>query len=108
MGLREKMGVNFLVTLRVPRVDLEAYRYLRKGRLNGVADEHFRERIAEFFRRFPYDEWYALNTEELEAYQKDYPDASRLLGNMSRRSKRGTRERGGPKGRKRASGTVVG
>ena len=75
LGFTEKMGVDFLVTLRVPRTDLESYRYLRKGRLNAVADEHFRERIAEFFRRFPYDEWYALNTAELEAYRQNYPDA---------------------------------
>jgi hypothetical protein len=75
VGFAEKMGVDFLVTLRVPRADLEAFRTLRKGRLNGVADEHFRERIAEFFRRYPYDEWYPLNQEELQAYIEEYPDA---------------------------------
>ncbi len=74
VGFTEKMGVDFLVTLRVPRADLEELRCLRKGRLNGVADEHFRERIAEFFRRYPYDEWYPLNKEELAAYAQEYPD----------------------------------
>ncbi|MEW6248030.1 MAG: hypothetical protein AB1555_15125 [Nitrospirota bacterium] len=75
IGFSEKMGVDFLVTLRVPRADLEALRSLRKGRLNAVADEHFRERIADFFRRYPYDEWYPLNKEELQTYLEEYPDA---------------------------------
>ncbi len=63
-----------MVTLRVPRAELEEVRYLRKGRLNNVADEHFRERIGEFFRRYPYDEWYPLDQDEMEAYIKEYPD----------------------------------
>lgn len=75
IGFLHKMAVDFLVTLRVPRSDLESLRSLRKGRLNSLADEHFRERLAEFFRRYPYDEWYPLNTEELEAYMAEYPDA---------------------------------
>jgi len=75
VGFADKMAVDFLVTLRVPRVDLESLRSLRKGRLNEIAEEHFRERIAEFFRRYPYDEWYPLNKEELEAYVTEYPDA---------------------------------
>jgi len=73
VGFTEKMAVDFLVTLRVPRADLENLRSLRRGRLNDLADEHFRERISEFFRRYPYDEWYALNKEEMDEYQKDYP-----------------------------------
>jgi hypothetical protein len=75
IGINEKMAVDFMVTLRIPREDLELLRSLRKGRLNPVADEHFRERISEFFRRYPYDEWYSLNKEELDAYRSEYPDA---------------------------------
>jgi hypothetical protein len=75
LGFAEKMAVGFMVTLRVPRTELEALRDLRRGRLNAVADEHFRERISEFFRRYPYDEWYPLNQEELEAYTDEHPDA---------------------------------
>ncbi|MBW2120141.1 MAG: hypothetical protein JRH09_19780 [Deltaproteobacteria bacterium] len=75
VGFTEKMGADFMVTIRVPRVDLEALRHLRKGRLNEVAVAHFRERIAEFYRRYPYDEWYPLNKEEMKAYQEDHPDA---------------------------------
>jgi len=51
-------------------------RDLRRGRLNDMADEHFRERIADFFRRYPYDEWYALNQDELAVYQQEYPDTN--------------------------------
>jgi hypothetical protein len=74
IGFQEKMAVDFMVTLRVPRAELEDLRALRVGRLNYVADEHFRERISEFFRRYPYDEWYPLSVEELAAYRKEYPE----------------------------------
>ena len=70
VGFGEKMAVEFALTIRVPRIGLEAFRCFRKGRLNDVADEHFRERLSEFFRRYPYDEWYALDPSELEHYQK--------------------------------------
>lgn len=75
IGFADKMAVDFLVTLRVPRADLEGLRSLRCGRLNDVADEHFRERIGEFYRRYPYDEWYALEKDEMAEYQKEYTDA---------------------------------
>lgn len=75
IGFNEKMAVEFALTIRVPRIGLEELRRFRKGRLNAIADEHFRERLAEFFRRYPYDEWYALNEPELEYYRKQYSDA---------------------------------
>jgi hypothetical protein len=75
IGFAEKMAVDFLTTIRVPRSELEEMRDLRRGRLNEVADEHFRERISEFFRRYPCDEWYPLSEEEFEAYLQDHPDA---------------------------------
>lgn len=75
LGFAQKMAVDYRVTLRLPRLDLEQVRHLRKGRLNDVADEHFRERIADFFRRYPYDEWYPLDDAELDDYRRDYPDA---------------------------------
>lgn len=74
IGFSEKMAVDFMVTLRVPMADIEELRYLRKGRLNAIADEHFRERIGEFFRRYPYDEWYPLDQDELKAYVSEYPE----------------------------------
>jgi hypothetical protein len=72
LGFTSKMAVDFLVTLRFARLDLEKLIKLRRGRLNQVADEHFRERISDFFRRYPYDEWYPLNKDELVAYQQDH------------------------------------
>ncbi|MGI6139111.1 MAG: hypothetical protein ACOYI9_08755 [Candidatus Hydrogenedentales bacterium] len=75
IGFGDKMAVDFMVTLRVRRRELEELRCLRKGRLNKVADEHFRERIGEFFRRYPYDEWYPLDQEEWKAYKNEYSDA---------------------------------
>ncbi|TWT63000.1 hypothetical protein [Rubinisphaera italica] len=75
VGFTGKMAVEFAVTIRVPRLGLEALRKFRRGRLNPVADEHFRERLAEFFRRYPYDEWYALNETELEYYRSQYSEA---------------------------------
>lgn len=76
IGFGDKLAVDFSMTIRVPREHLVELRTLRRGRLNALADEHFRERLAEFFRRYPYDEWYALNSEELAAYRTKYPDAA--------------------------------
>lgn len=66
----DKMAVDFQVTLSVPRADLERLRSWRRGRLNVEADEHFRERLSEYFRRYPVDEWYPLSKEEFEEYRK--------------------------------------
>lgn len=73
VGFEERMGVDFLASLRVPREDLEAFRSHRRGRLNAIASEHFRERLSDFFRRYAYDEWYPLNPAELEAYRAATP-----------------------------------
>lgn len=74
LGFSDKMAVDFLVTIRVPRIDIEDLKTLRKSRLNNIAYDHFRERISEFFRRYSYNEWYPLNKEELESYMNDYPE----------------------------------
>jgi hypothetical protein len=63
-----KMGVDFRATLSLPRTDLEKVRTLRIARLDTPAIEHFRERISEFYRRYPYDEWYPLDAAEFEKY----------------------------------------
>ena len=72
----KKKAVDFQVTLSVPRADLEAFRTLRRGRLNDEAYQHFRERLAEYFRRYPVDEWYPYDPVEFAEYRKDYTDAS--------------------------------
>lgn len=73
IGFDKRMGVDFFSTMRVPRVDLEILIELRKARLKAVACEHFRERIAHFYRRYAYNEWYPLNKEEMEIYSKNLP-----------------------------------
>jgi hypothetical protein len=70
VGFQKRMAVDFQVTLSVPREDLLNRRALRRGRLNREAYQHFRERLAQFFRRYPVDEWYPLTREEFEAYRK--------------------------------------
>jgi hypothetical protein len=75
VGFSEKMGADFLTPIPVPRLTLERLLGFRKGRLNEVAKQHFRERLAEFFRRYAYDEWYPLTREELAEYQKNHPEA---------------------------------
>ena len=70
LGIDERMAVDLRILLRVPRVDLEFLRTNRIGKLNHLGREHFRENIAQFFRRYPYDEWYPLNRDEFEEYQK--------------------------------------
>ena len=71
-----KMAVDFDVSLRVPRGALTRLLGFRKARLNQIASAHFRERISEYFRRYAYDEWYALNREEFEEYSKTRPDST--------------------------------
>jgi len=75
IGFRDKMGVDFPTVIRIGRLDLEKMKEkYRIARLNEVSLAHFRERVAEFFRRYPYDEWYPLTREELEAYRKEKPE----------------------------------
>ena len=86
IGFAGKMGVDFLLPIRVPRKDLEDVRHLRKGRLSDLAEAHFRERIGEFFRRYAYDEWYPLNREEFVAYEKDHPGSKPFNWQKARNS----------------------
>lgn len=71
-GFTQKMGVDFESVFEVRRLMLEKYKdKLRIGRLEDeVAWPHFRERVAEFFRRYPYNEWYPFNSEEVTEYEK--------------------------------------
>lgn len=81
IGFSDKMAVDFRVVIPVEREFLESnLSQLRIGRLNDEADEHFRERIAQYYRRYPYDEWYPLNREEylwyLRQNRKNDPSAA--------------------------------
>ena len=69
-----RMAVDFRVTLRVPRELLENLKRYRLVRLNQTANDHFRESIAHFFRRYAYNEWYPLTKEEFQEYAADCPE----------------------------------
>jgi hypothetical protein len=73
-GFGERMAVDFRSVISIPRADLEAARAMRVARLVSPAIEHFRERLGEFYRRYPYDEWYPLNPDEFAAYRADKKD----------------------------------
>lgn len=71
------MAVDFGEIVSIARCDIEDnLRELRKCRLNKVAYEHYRECIAQYYRRYPYDEWYPLNKEEFEAYRETKGDVA--------------------------------
>lgn len=66
--IEERKVADFRLVLPVPRSDLESMRDLRVGRLNDTALGHFRESLANFFRRYAYNEWYPLTKDELVEY----------------------------------------
>ena len=73
IGFLEKKAINFHQVFQLRLSDLSRnIKDLRKGRLNKVAYEHYRECIAQYYRRYPYDEWYPLNKEEFEVYNRRY------------------------------------
>ncbi len=63
-----EMAVNFHEVFQIERVDLIRNIDLRVGRLANFAYEHYREAIAQYFRRYPYNEWYPFNKSQLEYY----------------------------------------
>lgn len=67
-GINREMAANFHEVFQIERVDLERNMNLRKGRLASFAYEHYREAIAQYFRRYPYNEWYPFNKAQLEYY----------------------------------------
>lgn len=74
-GIPVPMGADFRSIIRVPQPPLSAGRQAyRLGRLIPEAYEHYRERLAEFFRRYPYNEWYPLDSTQFAEYQKTQGD----------------------------------
>lgn len=77
VGFTDRMATDFETTMRLDVADLLSWRKFRVAGLIEYAREHLRHRIGYFFQRYPVDEWYALDSDELKAYQKDgHPDAS--------------------------------
>jgi len=73
VGFDTRMAADFSVCLRVDSEELLAYGQ-RVGRLMDEADEHFRERLAHYFHRYAYNEWYPMSEDEFRAYAKAYKD----------------------------------
>lgn len=73
-GFDRPMAADFRTILRVPREEVLMQGATRVGRLNTVAYEHFRESLAQFFRRYPYNEWYPLTKEQVEDYAQSCPE----------------------------------
>lgn len=71
IGFTDKMAVSFQTILTVrSRFLVSNVERLRIGRLIPEADEHFREHVAQYFRRYPYNEWYPLSKTEFETYKE--------------------------------------
>ena len=69
---KKTMCVDFMITINLPREELEQRIDLRRARLKPIAYDHYRERIAHFFRRYAYNEWYPLNKEEMQSYSQEH------------------------------------
>lgn len=76
LGFSSRMAVDFQIVFQAEGEYLrDNISILRKGRLDQEAYEHYRESVAQFFRRYPYNEWYPLTKTEFIAYKKERPDA---------------------------------
>lgn len=74
LGIPERSLVDFSSVVRVRRTDLEAHRSKRVCRLNPEADEHFRESVSQYFRRYAVDAWYPLTKDEFVSYLESIKD----------------------------------
>jgi len=67
-GLKERSAIDFCSVFQLSAIDASSIIDCRVGRLNEYAFQHFREKVANFFRRYAVDRWYSLTKEELAAY----------------------------------------
>jgi len=72
-GRRGRKAANRMTVAEARRAALAALAAAEARRARFAEAEA--ERVAEFYRRYPYDEWYTLNAAELAAYRRDHPDA---------------------------------
>lgn len=69
VGIPDRMSADFRSIIRLDRDDILKMRgTCRVARLGRVAAEHFRESLAQFFRRYPVNEWYPLTKDEAAVY----------------------------------------
>ena len=69
-GIEDPMAADLSTVIRLRRVDLEKIRNQRIAKLKEVAVDHFRESIANYFRRYAFNEWYPLSQSQFEEYEK--------------------------------------
>jgi hypothetical protein len=67
-GFEEDMAVDFSSIHQIKKEVLEQLLNKRTSRLNDMALDHFREKMANYFKRFAYDGWYVLNKSDFEFY----------------------------------------
>jgi hypothetical protein len=69
LGLNERKIIEFATIFQLDRETLKSLKNFRRCRLNQEALEHFRWKIAHYFRRYSYDEYYPLTASEMDAYE---------------------------------------
>lgn len=79
----DKMAVDFSRIYQIQRVVLEKILKKRIASLSEIPLEHFRIKIANYFKRYAYDSWYVLRKEEYISYYEkhkgDLPDCELKL-----------------------------
>jgi len=66
----KRMFIDFSLIFYARRENLENLRTLRICRLNIEAMEHYREKLAYYFHRYAYTEYYPPNRKEMDEYEK--------------------------------------
>jgi len=76
--IEERLHIEFSRIFKLPREGLHSLRDSRVCRLNSEAIQHFRQKLGNYFIRYAFDEYYPLNKEEMDEYEKyrlkDNPD----------------------------------
>ena len=66
------MAVDFQSVLRVRSAELDRVKSnFRIGRLRQTALRHFQRKLADYFTRLAYNEWYPLNHDQFNAYRDE-------------------------------------
>ncbi|KKK42306.1 hypothetical protein LCGC14_0543410 [marine sediment metagenome] len=69
-NINKKMHIDFSQIFNLKRENLINLKNLRLCRLNEEAMDHFREKLAFYFHRYAFDEFYPLDKEEMDSYEK--------------------------------------
>lgn len=74
-GFEDRMAVDFSSIHQIKTSLLQELIIKRKCRLSGLALDHFRVKLAHYFRRFAYNPWYVLNAKEFQTYIDSITDS---------------------------------